>query len=281
MKISPRVSAASYRQPVGPRVPGANRACALVRMITVSIVSHAHGAMVGHLVDALLTCPEIAQVVVTLNVPEPLSLVADDRVSVIRNESPRGFGANHNAAFASCRETFFCPLNPDVELRSNPFPDLLETLVNNDAALIAPLVISPQGEVEDSVRRFPTLRTLLAKALGGQDGRYSLVPGQRSFFPEWVAGMFMLFRAADFARLGGFDEGFFLYYEDVDICARAWKAGMKVMVCPEIHVVHDARRDSYRSLRHLRWHLTSIGRYFWKHWQRLPGVDETLAVVGR
>ena len=56
--------------------------------------------------------------------------------------------------------------------------------------------------------------------------------------------MFMLVRSADYMAVGGFDEGFFLYYEDVDICARLWRSGRKVVICPEAIVVHDARRAS-------------------------------------
>lgn len=84
--------------------------------------------------------------------------------------------------------------------------------------------------------------------------------------------MFMLFRSQDFERLGGFDERYFLYYEDVDICVRAGQQGMRVVACPKVSVVHDARRDSRRSFKHLRWHLASMVRFFWRHWGRLPRV---------
>jgi len=69
-------------------------------------------------------------------------------------------------------------------------------------------------------------------------------------------------RASDYAALGGFDEGFFLYYEDVDLCARLWRGGREVVLCPEVQVVHDARRASRRHLRHMRWHAASMARYF-------------------
>ncbi len=244
-------------------------------VISVSIVSHAHGAMVIRLVSSLLTCPEVVQIIVTRNVPEVLELPADGRILVIDNSSPNGFGANHNAAFKYCRQPFFCPLNPDIELIANPFPQLLALFESDErVALTAPMVRSPGGSLEDSVRHFPTVTSLLGKALSGADGRYSVAPGQASFSPEWVAGMFMLFSSPNYLRLGGFDEGFFLYYEDVDICVRAWKAGMRVLVCPSVSVVHDARRDSHRSLRHLRWHLTSMARYFFRHWGRLPRLPD-------
>jgi GT2 family glycosyltransferase len=165
-------------------------------------------------------------------------------------------------------------LNPDIELNQDPFQILLKAINAASAAVVAPLIKAPDGRVEDSMRCFPTLRSLVAKALGGPDGRYAVTDGEKDFCPEWVGGMFMLFRSRDYARLQGFDERFFLYYEDVDICVRAWKQGMKVLACPRVSVVHDARRDSRRSLRHLRWHLTSMTRYFWKHWGRLPKVPK-------
>ncbi len=244
-------------------------------LITVSVVSHGHGSMVERLVQSLLGCPEVAQIILTRNIPESWGLVAGDRITIIENAAPKGFGANHNAAFKFCQQPLFCPLNPDIELLGNPFPGLISMLNQTVGTLVAPLVKSPDGDIEDSFRRFPTILSLARKLLGGADGRYVLSDLQESFHPEWVAGMFMLFRSPDFARLGGFDEGFFLYYEDVDICARVWKLGLKIIACPQVNVIHDAQRDSHRSIRHLRWHLASMGRYFWKHWGRLPKIDST------
>lgn len=231
--------------------------------------------MVVRLVSSLLMYPEVAQIIVTRNVPEVFELPADGRVIVIDNPVPKGFGANHNAAFKHCRQPFFCPLNPDIELVADPFPQLIGLLERDESvALAAPLVLSPSGALEDSVRNFPTLTSLLKKLFSGADGRYSVTLGQPPFSPEWVAGMFMLFNSRNYARFGGFDECFFLYYEDVDICVRAWKAGMRIFVCPSVSVVHDARRDSHRSLQHLRWHLTSMARYFFRHWGRLPRLPD-------
>lgn len=241
-------------------------------MIAVSIVSHGHGAMVERLVDTLLAFPEVSRIVVTRNIPEVLRFSSDRRVELIDNVQPKGFGENHNAAFQRCAEAFFCPLNPDIEVPGNPFPRLLADLESSGGGLAAPLVMAPSGAVEDSMRHFPTPWSLARKAFGRGDGRYVVAAGQPLFFPEWVAGMFMLFRREVFARLGGFDERYFLYYEDVDICLRTWKAGEKVVACPGVSVIHDARRDSRKSLRHLRWHLTSMARFFLLHYGRFPGA---------
>lgn len=247
-----------------------------VELIAVSIVSHGHGRMVVRLIESLLAFDEVRQIIVTRNITEPLAIPDDERISLLDNPFPKGFGENHNSAFLHCEQPFFCPLNPDITLQGNPFCVLLSEMDRAGAALAAPLVVAPGGAVEDSVRHFPNLRSLVRKLCGGGDGRYELKLYDPTFSPDWVAGMCMLFRSADYARLKGFDQGFFLYYEDVDICVRAWKAGMKIIVCPSVAVVHDARRDSHRSFRHSRWHLASMGRYFFKHWGRLPRVTSGL-----
>lgn len=239
-------------------------------MITVSLVSHGHGAMVDKLIQQLGACPEVGQIILTRNIPEPSNLQSTGKLEIIENQTPTGFGANHNAAFQHCLKPFFCVLNPDITLPENPFPALLSCLKTHDAVLAAPLVVSPEGTPEDSIRRFPTLQRLLFKALGGPDGRYVVAAGQALFYPEWVAGMFMLFSSEGFKQIGGFDTSYYLYYEDVDICVRLWKAGQKVVACPSASVVHAAHRDSHRNWRFLRWHITSMLRYFCKHLGRLP-----------
>jgi GT2 family glycosyltransferase len=242
----------------------------IVPVITVSVVSHGHGAMVEQLIRQLTSYPEVGQIILTRNIPEPSTLQSMEKLKIIENQAPAGFGANHNAAFQHCLKPFFCVLNPDITFSENPFPDLLSCIEKNNASLAAPLVLASDGTPEDSIRRFPTPRRLLSKALGGPDGRYTVAADQTPFYPEWVAGMFMLFSCDGFKQMGGFDTGFFLYYEDVDICVRMWKAGLKIVACPSAHVIHAAHRDSHRNWRFLRWHLASMARYFYKYFGRLP-----------
>jgi N-acetylglucosaminyl-diphospho-decaprenol L-rhamnosyltransferase len=228
--------------------------------------------MVAKLIDSVLSFPEVSQIILTCNIPERLVLPTDPRLVEVHNSSPKGFAENQNSAFTRCNQPVFCPLNPDVELKDNPFPVLLEALERSGVAMVAPLVKTPLGNIEDSVRHFPTFRSLVNKAIFGADGRYEIQEGDEEFSPEWVAGILMLFRSSDFIHLGGFDERFYLYYEDIDICARAWKHGMSIVVCPHVSVIHDARRDSRHSFYHFRWHIISMARYFYKHWGRLPRV---------
>lgn len=226
--------------------------------------------MVGDLVAKLHAFAEVGQVILTRNIPDYDEVVAAENTLIIQNTSPKGFGANHNVAFAHATAPYFCVLNPDIELPANPFPALLAALNSGSASVLAPAVVNSAGRPEDSARHFPTPLRLAAKLLGGHDGRYVLIPTQGPTPVDWVAGMFMLFRAQDFKAIGGFDEQFFLYYEDVDICTRLWKAGRPVMVCPQMQVMHDAQRASRKNWQFMKWHAASMARYFWKHWGRLP-----------
>ena len=126
--------------------------------------------------------------------------------------------------------------------------------------MAGPLVRNPAGNVEDSARRFPTAASLLKNALSEKlQPDYSVDRGTQEV--DWVAGMFMLFRAGDFRSVGGFDEAYFLYYEDVDLCRRLRSAGSRVSYAPSAEVVHDARRASRRNPRLALHHLKGALRF--------------------
>lgn len=236
-----------------------------VPRIVISVVSHGQGALVRELLEDLAAhCKADIHVVLTLNIPEK---ILDDvngyafPIEVIQNEQPKGFGANHNEAFRRLSGEYFCVVNPDIRLNDDPFEKLVACLLESGSSLAAPVVVNPHGGIEDSVRRFPTPFRIAGKALGlGRNSDYA--PSSRPFSPDWVAGMFMLFQSAAFQELGGFDERFFLYYEDVDICARLRLAGRDIVACPWVRVIHAARRESHRNFQYLTWHVASISRFF-------------------
>lgn len=200
----------------------------------------------------------------TVNVPEDLDLATAGRrnpVSVVENAVPRGFAANHNAAFRSVHTPCFCVINPDVRLKSNPFPLLSSVLEDSRVGVVAPLVRNSSGAIENSARKFPTPKILAMKALGLKSEAEPSA-AVHPFEPDWVGGMFMLFRSDFYRTLGGFDEGYFLYYEDIDLCARLRVAGMRVVLEPRVEIIHDAQRASHRNPRYAWWHATSILRFF-------------------
>lgn len=230
--------------------------------VAVSVVSHGHGQMVVDLVHQLLKCSEVGRIIVTSNVPEVLELPDNSRILFINNAKPKGFGANHNSAFIHAQLPWFVVINPDVVLTDNPFPDLLMTADAINVGIVSPRAQGVTGMPEDCWRRFPTILSLVQKFAGGADGRYQQPQvGSRALEVDWVSGLCMLFPSAVYDRLNGFDERYFMYYEDVDICVRTWRMGMRVLACTEACLIHEAQRASRRNLKHMRWHAASMLRY--------------------
>ena len=235
-----------------------------VPRVTISIVSHRQNALVNELLgDLARHCAEDIPIVLTENVPDAVSFSPGplaDRTQIIRNLQPRGFGANHNVAFAHCRTPFYCVVNPDIRLTADPFATLLDSLLDERISVAGPLVRSPAGAVEDSARRFPTVGSLTRKAFGSRTGpEYPADRGPLEV--DWVAGMFMLLRSEAFRAIGGFDEKYFLYYEDVDLCRRLRAVGKSALYNPAAEVVHDARRGSHKDFALMRRHAVSMLRF--------------------
>lgn len=234
----------------------------------LSVVSHGQGDLVAQLLRDIDDSWDVRNlsVVLTVNVPE--SLPFDESafgfpVLVVRNDKPKGFGANHNAAFELSYGALFCVLNPDIRARRDPLPALRQRLADrNRLALVAPKILSPDGEPEDSARRALTPGRILRRTLLRRREDVYTPPVDERLHPDWVAGMFMLLRARDFAAVGGFNERYFMYCEDADLCVRLWFIGRGVECVPECTVVHDAQRASHSSVKHLYWHVTSLLRFF-------------------
>lgn len=247
------------------------------RSISVSVVSHGHGDQVQHLVQALLRSAVVDELLVTLNIPEVFNWPTDERLIIIHNQTPRGFGANHNAAFKQSSSRYFCVLNPDVVINDQTLQALLLCIEKQQAAVVGPFVTNADGQQEDSWRRFPTLSNLALKLIGHDTSMIRLkdLPSSPAYpTVDWVAGMCMLFERESFEAVDGFDERFFLYYEDVDICARLWKSQKTVMACPKATLIHHAQRASHRQWAHRRWHMSSMLRYFLRYRFKTPSHRE-------
>ena len=234
--------------------------------ITISVVSHSQIKLIKNLLDDINEHCRAShlELILTLNAHEDLPFSLDDyffSIKIIRNLNPLGFASNHNQAFTLVSGRYFCVMNPDIRLTGNPFQVLRSCLVDSSVGVAAPVVVGVEGGLEDSARRFPSPLRILCKAFGKcQAPDYPL--GEFSIFPDWVGGMCMLFASSVFREMRGFDQRYFLYYEDVDMCGRLLLAGYKSVVCAQAIVVHDAQRASHRNLKYLSWHLSSMMRFF-------------------
>lgn len=236
--------------------------------VCLSIVSHGQGRLIRPLLGDLLVLRDfISEVLVTLNIPEDETFIDEFRgrlpLRVLRNKAPKGFGANHNAAFATSTAPFFVVVNPDIRLHEFALDDLLTTAAALSVGVAAPIVYSSDGQLQDSARYFPTVGRLVRRKIGGSAGADYAI-GLTPLDVDWVAGMFMVFRREVYAALQGFDDRYFMYFEDVDLCRRLHRTGLRVILQPRARVVHDAQRASRRKLKYFLWHFSSACRYLLK-----------------
>jgi N-acetylglucosaminyl-diphospho-decaprenol L-rhamnosyltransferase len=233
-------------------------------LTSFSVVSHGQSALLRHLLtDLRQLADESHEIILTLNIPEDERFLEDFRalpIRLVRNDAIKGFGANHNAAFALSRGDTFVVVNPDIRAPNLNLRALRAALDAPGVGACAPVVLSSRGTVEDSARKFPTFSRLAYRTLTRRR-----VPDYRwnaeQIAVDWVAGMFVAFRRDAFQAVGGFDERFFMYLEDADICRRLKRRGWATVLQPACTVVHDAQRDSHRKLGHLRRHVVSAARY--------------------
>ena len=231
---------------------------------SLSVVSHGHLPEIRNLLGDLARCldPQRFEILLTLNRPEPADAIEHlwpGRFRLLRNPRPQGFGANHNAALRQATGTYVATLDPDLRLTDDPFVALETELGTGSTGIVSPAVLDGQGALSDHAREVPTPARLLRRyARGGPSSSPNRPTGPHDV--DWLAGLFMAMRLDTFRRLGGFDERFHMYCEDVDLCLRTWNAGLAVRVIPGVPVVHPARRRTLKDPRHLSWHLASLAR---------------------
>lgn len=256
---------------------------------SVIIVNFRTMALTAAAIASVLSEVEVREVVVVDNASGDgsadrlRSTFADDPVRVVESDRNRGFGPAVNLAVTSCRAPLLLILNSDAEILPGSLGRLVRALVADDSTgVVAPAVYEPDGQ------------TLQAGTYGRLPGRRDIVFGNGwtkppeaedsdGTTPEWVSGVAMLLRRADFEALGGFDEGFGMYFEDIDLCRRLRDAGKSVRRELTAGVVHglgqswQSRRDQRR-----RFHESKL-RYFQKlgatrlelGWVRLAGLIRT------
>lgn len=213
---------------------------------------------------------------------------SDDTVEQIRSGFPEieltvsrrnlGFGAAHNRMLRDCETPHALLLNPDTVLRGDCVRRLVECLLEHPAAAIAaPRLEYPDGTPQPSFGPFPgwladyrqraivrSVRRRTPRALSRLESRLS-----RPFEPDWVSGACVLVETAAFHDVCGFDEGFHLYLEDVDLCRRLRQRGRTARVDPRAVCVHEEGGSVIDDQSRLRAYRESRLRYETKHGSRL------------
>lgn len=236
--------------------------------ITISIVSHGNADTVGALLTSMQQYEKDLRrlkIIITDNLQDDLPEY--DRspwgsLHIIRNTSQLGFAQNHNNAFKLAEGSWFAILNPDLVFERPVFDPLLDRLAGLPNTILAPHIMDETGHIQDSFRPLPTPFELIRRRLPGYQFDASSPDANGLIHPDWIAGMFWLMDINVYRQLGGMDERYRLYLEDVDFCIRARLQGFNVVVDSQVQIRHDAQRTSRRRLFYLMLHMQSAFRFF-------------------
>ena len=236
--------------------------------IFVSIISHGHQREI--IEGGLLAALNGVNVVLRENKPSVCRQI-ESLPMYFHNLRCNGFGTNHNKNFEILNladEDWFVICNPDIFTDVERIYDLVNRADSDGEKIATPYLLNGHIQKFDhNVRRRPTLINLAQAFLKlGGTSRYSDDDLHDMRYPDWCSGALMAIKAGTFRELNGFDESYFMYMEDVDICMRAARKGFKIRFYSDIIMVHNAARASGNIFsRSFVQHLTSTVRYFWKH----------------
>jgi len=251
--------------------------------VTAVIVNYNAGGILRGLVEALAAEQLVAGVVVVDNASVDGSVdflaasSADTRVRLIRNDRNRGFAAGCNQGAALAHGSHILFINPDCRMRSGALAELLAGVeARPDAAMAGPLILNTDGSEQRGCRRYlPDPRRALARVLGfggpdtnGRVAGFDLTGTPLPSEPvtvEAISGACMLMKREAFTGVGGWDEGYFLHCEDLDICKRFGLQGLSILFVPEAVVAHVQGVSSRGRSVFVLWHKhRGMWRYFGK-----------------
>jgi GT2 family glycosyltransferase len=180
-----------------------------------------------------------------------------------------GFGRAHNAGFKHSRGEFILFLNPDTKILPGALQALLETFERDQAiGVVGPLLVDTKGKIQADC--FGTRRTPLStirKKIYERKGQPVDADGE-IFATDWISGGAMLVRRDIFEKIGGFDENFFMYFEDVDLCLRAKKQGAFIAVNTRARIIHEGGKSFESEREKKRRYYASQDYYTQKYFGR-------------
>lgn len=179
-----------------------------------------------------------------------LKHIENENIKYISNNKNIGFGRACNQIAKKQNSSYLLFLNPDVEVSKNAIDKLIDFLKKNEKIGMATgKLLFPDGSLQLSCRKFPTilralfgrestLRKIFPNNMISKEYLMSKLDYNKIQFPDWVRGAVILFKTDIFEKIGGFDEKFFLYFEDTDICLRLREKGYEIAYLPEAVFYH-------------------------------------------
>jgi hypothetical protein len=165
-----------------------------------------------------------------------------DKITIVHNKKNLGFGRAHNAVLDKIKGDYTVLVNPDTEVEKDTIQKLYEYIkTHKQAGLVAPKLVYPSGEIQDSYRQFPSpIKMLIKRTFWKNVFKKTMHDYMLKDFDisktqtvDWVVGALFIIQTEFFKSIGGFDDRYFLFLEDTDLCRKVWKHDKKVVYYPE------------------------------------------------
>lgn len=194
------------------------------------------------------------------------------RTRVVRLPENIGFGSGHNTVLPGLDSRYHFVVNPDITLDGDAVSALCDWMdAHPDVVMATPRLLFPDGAEQYTAKRAPSFLALLSRQLPlpllKKTEEHYLMRDEDLSRPreiEFCSGCFFVVRTEIFQKMGGFDEGYFMYVEDADITRKALRLG-KVMYVPQVHVYHAWHRDTRKKWKNFWMQIASMLRY-WRKW---------------
>ncbi|MDD4871112.1 MAG: glycosyltransferase [Kiritimatiellae bacterium] len=260
------------------------------RAVTVNYRSKESTSRLARNLFSVNGCEEL--IIVNHDPGESFDDLGKDWPVRVINEANNGYGAGLNRGLREMNgwKGMVLLCNPDVIILN---PDVIREAVDYlaehpEVACLLPALYDSNSVCRMSCRQFYTWKTIAMSRMTDRQRVYDMMPGHfyldkdrnKSFEVDWGSGAAMLVRAQLFPGTISFDERYFMYFEDVDLCAQIWKSGFKVVYYPYLKLCHEESGMSHSRLKFLGMHLASAFRFVLKH-KGFPSREQMLKVEGQ
>ena len=207
------------------------------------------------------------------------------QVKIVSNIKPLGFGENNNKGVEVSSGDYIALLNPDIILVKGSIDRIIDKArAMNWKGIIVPQLLNPDGTVQNSVRGFVTLGMILSRWSTWENDNTKNTRVRKYLCKnldltkeqevDWAIGAAMFMSRETYFSLGGFDQRYFLYMEDEDLCLRAWEHDIPVIYYPEVKLIHHHLRGSTHLSRRTLQHLKSLAIFFYRHGFNYKRLDK-------
>lgn len=251
-----------------------------IRPLMISVVTH-NSDKIFQSLDLLLPQIQDKDVLVKIfdNASDPiyrekLRSYESPQIKIHFHQENKGFGYGHNHNIFNSRERYGIIFNPDILIESDVLNSLVNLLAEHpECSMLAPKILNADGSTQYLMREYlnvfdymlrfvpsKQLKKLFKKRLARFECRD--LPDDHDSYVRMISGSFMVADLDKFREVGGFDERFFMYFEDNDLCLTMEKAGYKLLYTPRFSVIHLYERGAVKNKKLFKIFMSSMKKFF-------------------